>query len=160
MIILALLVFSCKKDDTFKSAIYDNNLSGSWGISFMDDGHLFLDSIVLVEQGFGCNLVISREGEITVYSDNTQDTKVAEWEITEMLGSVSGGDSLSLGLKMKWPDKYKYIYFYKVSTFQKNDYEYINLYTFTPVKTDTKFVFFNNKNLGTGLTGSFCFSRQ
>ncbi len=159
ILFIVLLLFSCKKNDTVKNAIKDNELNDTWCMSFMDDGHLYLDSIVLSNQGFECNISISEEGSITVYDGTTQDKKVAEWEITEISGTFIQED-LNFTLMMTWPDKYKNTYQYLVTNHPYSNAEYVKLCVFTPVKNENKFVFFNNKNLGSGLIGSYCFRRS
>jgi hypothetical protein len=154
-IIIFIIFYSCKKDKSLKNDIQNNNLEGSWQIVYMEDSVLYLGYPVLADMGFACNLFINDKGLIIVNDGDSQD-KIAEWQITDISGTNINVGDITIELKMKKPEKLKYTYKYAVTLVEY----YNNLYVFTPIVSDNSFVFFNNKNLGAGLPGSYVFYKS
>ena len=152
----ALLLFSACEKDVPASKIVSSNLDGEWQMRHMDDGQLFLDSLTLAGMGFMCNLVIDDDGRITVHEGQTKESERAVWKIVALEGTSLAADGLSITLKMLSPEKLKYTYTYDVNNVSGN----IFMCRFSPQVEENPFVFFNHRNLGSGLPGAFVFSKK
>lgn len=140
-------LLGCKKAE-IKESVKKNGLNNTWHLDAKIDNRTFpitfYDSALLVTCGYYCCLKISESGDIDVFSDYNQNSKIAVWRICEINGSIDTTYNLNILVKMIEPEKSKqnrasYYIIKKIS----NDKTF---YIFAPIyESNKEFIFFTNK---------------